>query len=97
MLYDLVVTLYLSGFLSAKRTCVLSHWASKAGACGAIGELALAPTAQTGHYQRKLNAALGFNTVEDHYFAELIGFDDAMASRSKRRVDVLPPHEVLHR
>jgi hypothetical protein len=97
MLYDLVVTLYLSGFLSAKRTCVLSHWASKAGARGAIGELALAPTAQTGHYQRKLNVALGFNTVEDHYFAELIGFDDAMASRSKRRVDVLPPHEVLHR
>ena len=60
MLFDLLVGLLINGALSAHRVCLIAWWASQAGAVG-VQDLRFRPGAPTGHYQRKLDRALGLH------------------------------------
>jgi len=50
--------------LSAKALCTVCHWASKAGAVGAVAKFALAPDSQSGKFQRKIDDATGVCMAE---------------------------------
>eukprot|EP00969_Alexandrium_andersonii_P127422 5631904-Alexandrium_andersonii.AAC.1 len=56
----MLIDLKQSGSLSARQTCVLAFWASKAGACGQVGKLAFPPDKEhTGGYSRHFDSIAG--------------------------------------
>ena len=52
-------SLHVQGQLSAKALCILSWWASRAGARGPAKDYAVRPNAPSGHYQRHLDMVHG--------------------------------------
>ena len=58
-LADLLLQLHREGLMTAKHTCLISHYAHKAGACGRVAEYAFRPGAPSGHYQRHLDLTAG--------------------------------------
>lgn len=95
-LLNYLLSLVWQGNLSAKHACSLAWYAEKAGATGAISNIALKPNSQTGKFQRKIDKYCGVDLKEHkHYLA-------AMPAHSKydnaRYIHSLPmrlPHEVL--
>lgn len=83
----------MGGKLSAKRMCTLCHWASLAGVSEAR-PYSLRPSAQSGHFQRKLDAALGFRE-EDLKLYKLKAPVMVDERRESQVVHVKPPHEAL--
>ena len=88
-----LVELYCQGALSATKLCIIAHWADLAGVKEAK-QYALHPGASSGHYQRKLDTALGFNAHDKRlYSIEVPIMVDG--SREKEQVLVQLPHEAL--
>jgi len=97
-LAELLLQLHTSGRLSAKETCLLSHWATEAGAAGPVGEMAKGPGAQSGHYQRHLDRVAGLRGCPDNFYTlQIPGHTKHSVDRVVNNVQVVPPHEVLHR
>ena len=57
--FDLLVELKMSGLLSARHVCVLSHWAKLGGLKGIGASLALAPTRTGGAFSAHFDNVLG--------------------------------------
>ena len=64
VLIDYLVSLHLSGQLSAKAVCIASYWAAKAGAQGPASRYAFRPNAPTGHFARHLDTVMGIKLKE---------------------------------
>jgi hypothetical protein len=99
---ELLIQLNVEGKLSAKDTCLLSYWASRAGAQGPVADLAYRPTGATrvssGHYQRHLDKKAGLRgNTEDFYNILVPGHTKHSGARSVHTVKVYPPHERLHK
>ena len=94
---SLLTDMYLSGKMHAKAVCVLSFWAAKAGV-EAAKPFALHPQAATGHYQRKLDTALGMpNTDANSYQLEVPGHNRRDATRTAHTITTRPCHESIAR
>lgn len=94
---DLLLELHVSGRLTAKHACLISHYAHKAGACGPVAQYGYKPGAPSGHYQRHLDKAAGLRDQNLFYHMTVPCFSKRSRSRVSRQLDVLPPHECLHR
>ncbi len=72
-LASMLIGLKHSGVLSAKQVCLLSFWASKAGACGQVAELKFRPDdPSTGHYSRHFDLAAGTRLDDDMFYEVLM-------------------------
>jgi hypothetical protein len=97
-LADLLLQLHIEGRLSAKDTCCISYWATKAGAQGPVKTFAYKPTAPTGHFQRHLDRVGGLRgSFEKFVSLSVPGHTRANADRVTQEVKAMPPHECLHR
>ena len=97
---ELLVLLNATHGMSAKHVCMICHYAMKSGMQG-LGKFALHPEAPTGHFQRKLDKALGFGQCSKikplHYKLEVVGYNKYDASRTKHVITTLPCHEAMAR
>ena len=91
------VSLHVEGKLTAKHTCLISHWAHKAGAAGPVSSLGFRPDAPSGHYQRHLDTVAGLKAKPGKYLSIPVpGMPRYDQSRRVQQVKVYPPHECLH-
>ena len=86
------------GRLTAKDTCTIAYWASKAGAAGPVSDIAYRPDASSGHFQRHLDTVGGLKANSALFYQIPVPCHTKHDQR-RRVVDVqvLPPHEGLHR
>ena len=93
-----LLTLNHEGRLTAKDTCIIAHWATKAGATGPVTDLAFRPNAPSGHFQRHLDAVSGLGADSPLFYRVPV---PCHTKHDQRRrvidVQVMPPHECLHR
>ncbi len=84
---------YGQGRLSAKHVCTAA-WACRNRGLD-VDDLALSPLSQTGHFQRKLDEALGINSwVDEHvYWADVPSHDHRTNTRTQLRHPMLLVHE----
>ncbi len=96
-LADYCLDLNLRGTLSAEMTCVIAYFAKLAGVQGAMAELAEHPRSTGGHFQRRIDRALGHfkDMKESSYMLTLAARDRTDIERALRTMPVLPPHEAL--
>ena len=84
------------GTLSAKAVCVLSYYATQAGAQGFVTKLAFRPDAPSGHYQRHLDDVLGYKLeAKSVYEVFAPGHDKYGMERCVHTLHTLPLHEEL--
>jgi hypothetical protein len=98
LLMDFLLALHYGGHLSAKSLCVLSWWASRAGAAGPAGKFAFRPNAPTGHFQRHIDSASGCKLSDLKKSMLTIPVPRYTKHDAGRSVHMLPfraPHEVL--
>ena len=96
-LAEVLIGMHISGRLQAKEVCVLSYWASKAGAVGPARLFARRPDSATGHFQRHLDRVAGLRGGPEQYLTISVpGHTKANASRELHEIQVLPPHEAVH-
>lgn len=95
-LADFILQLHVSGRLTAKDACILSHLAVRAGARGPVQELAFRPSAPTGHFQRHLDSVAGLRALRFHR-VPMPSYCKRTHSRCTHDVSVCPPHEALHK
>eukprot|EP00969_Alexandrium_andersonii_P203620 8997235-Alexandrium_andersonii.AAC.1 len=60
MLVAMLCELYFEGKLNAMQFCVILFWCGQAGLPGTCKDLGKPPGGRSGHYQRHLDAKLGF-------------------------------------
>lgn len=66
VLLDMLIDMTVQGTpMSAKAACIVAWWASRAGAQGAAGRLALSPTSQTGQFSMKFNRVAGLDNTSN--------------------------------
>lgn len=96
-LAELLLTLHVQGQLTAKRACIISWWAHKAGAQGPVKELKHNPKANSGHFQRHLDRVAGLRGKGGAFYKLPVpGHTKHSVARLVHDVKVLPPHECLH-
>ena len=98
MFIDFLLTLHFSGHMSAKSLCVLSWWASRAGALGPAQKYAFRPDAPSGHYQRHVDLQNGVNIKEmksKMLKVPVPKYSKHDAGRSVVEHPVQAPHDVL--
>ena len=88
-----LLELYAAGTMTASRLCTTCFYAAQAGVAEAK-KYALSPTASSGHFQRKLDSALGFNQSDKHVY-EVLTPMMVDHERVTKPVIVRPPHESL--
>ena len=94
---DLLLDAWFSGAATAKHTCLLAWWATKAGARGLCEDLAKAPgDPSTGNYSKHLQRKLGLQEYHDHIYK----LDVRQAVRFEldpvvQPLAVVPPHEAI--
>ena len=64
---DYLLWLKHTHVLSAVHVSILSFWAYKAGACGLVKDIGLAPENQSQHYSRKVDRAMGLMKKSSWY------------------------------
>ena len=64
---DYLLWLKHTHVLSAVHVSILSFWAHKAGACGLVKDIGLAPESQSQHYSRKVDRAMGLMKKSSWY------------------------------
>ena len=95
-LYSLLLQLKLTGALSARQTCVLAFWATKAGATGPSSTLALRPDAASGKFSKRSDDAVGtYPRDADHYVVDLGRRLRQDATRRWDPIPTMPPHQAL--
>eukprot|EP00969_Alexandrium_andersonii_P352852 15438586-Alexandrium_andersonii.AAC.1 len=96
-LAEKLISMKNRGHLTAKDVCIISHWASLAGAKGPVNEYAMAPGGNSGNYSRHIDIVMHMqNEIEKLCFVSVPGYDRRDLSRSLHDVAVIPPHEALH-
>ena len=91
-----LLSLLNRGMLSAKHVCILSFFASKAGAQGFVCNLAKKPDSPSGHFQRHLDKELGWkDEVKDLYCLEAPGHNRYDKDRVVHKLDSIPVHELI--
>lgn len=96
-LAEVLLALHLEGALSAKHTCIISHWASKAGAVGPVNDFAFRPNAPSGHFQRHLDKVAGLRGNSGAFYELAVpGHTKHSDARAVNSVSVRLPHECLH-
>ena len=94
--YNMLIHLKGKGTLSAKQTCVLAFWASRAGAQGQAGSLALAPDKQSGKYSSKYDSVVHAGSDNDDFYSlELPTHNKFDSTRETMRVPVMPAQDAL--
>eukprot|EP00971_Amphidinium_carterae_P113517 2248904-Amphidinium_carterae.1 len=83
-LADFLVQNYCAGKLTARQTCTIGWFASRAG-LNSLQGMALRPDSQSGHFSRKLQSYLGKDLKGDVYEVRRGMYD----------LPMLCPHEVL--
>lgn len=68
-LFEMLFRLKATNVLSAKQACVLAFWAHRAGACGPVRCLALAPDRQSGKFSRRFDDACGTSGKPDGLYS----------------------------
>lgn len=95
-LFQMLVELKLRGYLSARQSCLIAHWATLAGAEGDVRKLAFAPNRQSGKYSAHFDAVTrGDESPEDFYSLRLSKRSRVDANRWVTELPVRPPHEAL--
>ena len=94
-LADYILQLHVSGRLTAKDACILSHFAERAGARGPVKDLAFRPSAPSGHFQRHLDSVAGLRSLAFHR-VQMPSYCETTHQRSTHDVAVRPPHDALH-
>ena len=96
-LFDMITTLKFEGVLGAHQACVLSYWASLAGAVGEVGTLSKAPgDPNTGHYSRHFDSVLGISTDDARkYLIRVPAWRKHDGMRTTRLVPAVPSFEAL--
>lgn len=95
-LVSFLVELKLQNTLSAKQCCTLAFWASRAGASGDVGDLALRPDAQSGKFSRKFDEFAGKDSKGDGMYQ--VGIAKRVrheAARVWQTVPMVLPHEAF--
>ena len=98
MFIDFLLTLHFSGHMSAKSLCVLSWWASRAGALGPAQKYAFRPDAPSGHYQRHVDLQNCVNIKEMKSKMRKVPvpkYSKHDAGKSVVEHPVQAPHDVL--
>ena len=65
--------LLMRNTLSARQLCAAMWWAQKAGGVGEAKPYAFRPDAPSGHYNRKVKAAFGWDDTSCFYPADVPG------------------------
>ena len=93
----ILLELYFSSSISAEKFATLCWFARLAGVEGeAIEKYGKRPGARSGHYQRHLDAALGFNQTKDRlYHVPVQGLRKGDVSRTNWSLPVIPVHESI--
>ena len=82
--------------MSARLMCQLAYYAKHDGAVGPVSDFAMRPNASTGHYQRKIDTALGsVPRLTGTYFVPAPCYTKHNLRRVVRQTPVRVPHEVL--
>ena len=68
--------------VTATQVCQLCFWAAKAEIKGPAKQLALQPSAPTGHFSRKFDTYVGAPEDEEHYHIDVVSYNRADATRS---------------
>ena len=93
-LRDYLLQQHTAGFLTAKQTCVISYFASKAGV-GEVSNMALPPwTVGTGDFKRLLDKQLKTEGPEP-YVLNVPSYSRAVGDKAWWGLHVLMPHEVM--
>ena len=94
---ELLTDLYMGGYISAEKFCLLSYWADKAGMPGAVKQYGVPPGQSPGNYQKKLNRSMGFaETKKKIYHVDTITKSRIDDTREEFQMPMLCPHEVVH-
>jgi hypothetical protein len=94
---NMLVTLKLSGKLSAKTACLLSYWASGGGLTGAGSQLALPPTRTGGAFSEHFDRVIGMDVGNRDELIELDipGHERATLGRTILKCDGVLIHHQL--
>ena len=93
---NLLVALKRRGaIVTATQVCQLCSWAAKAEIKGPAKQLALQPSAPTGHFSRKFDTYAGAPEDEEHYHIDVVSYNRADATRSTLSLPTVPAHEAL--
>jgi hypothetical protein len=91
---NLLLTMHLE--MSARLLCQLCFYAKHAGAVGSVSDFALRPNASSGHYQRKVDSALGVTLrTRVPYTLSVPAYSKHSMRREVRQTPVIIPHEAL--
>ena len=96
-LVDFLVSLKDSGRVSAKTTCVLAFWASRAGARGdGLASLGLRPDQKSGKYSEHFDKWSGVDIKRQNFYPLYMGISlRHECSRTWGSIPCRLPHEVL--
>ena len=92
---NMVLDLQYKGKLSAKDVCLLCFWAHRSGAPAKVGEIGFRPNAQSGQYQKHLDAVLETKMHSDWYTVDVPVHNKHDQSRVIRKSPVLLPFDEL--
>ena len=101
---EYLLDLRCKGRVSSKTVCMIAWFATRAGVGGRVKDLRLGLKTKsghlrsTGHFQRKLDRAVGeTRDLKDRYELEIPGHDKHELSRTTLTLPCFPPHESLAR
>ena len=95
-LANVLLEMHYAGRMSAKTLCIVAWYAARAGAKGAIGNLALRPSSSSGHFQRKVDRSQGVNLkAHGFYLVDTPGQRKWEMPRSIYPTPIRLPHEVV--
>ena len=97
MFRDMLISLKLSGVISAKHACVLSFWAEGAGIAKPGGELALHPKNTGGSFSAKFDKVIGMSQAlnADFYRIPMVVHQPWSFGRAVVQREVSLLHELL--
>ena len=95
-LYDYIVRLKQMSVISAKQACIISFWASKAGATGLVTKLSFKPSSQSGHFSRHFDSIVGSRPSDKDFYRLPVPLHSRLdATRNIDSFPVVPPHEAF--
>ena len=93
-LVEFIIDLKQQGILSAKRACLICFWAMKAGACGAVADLARPPGKQSGKYSLHFDRICGKPSAQNFHYLKMPGHRRVDDERCIHRLPARLLHEV---
>ena len=66
---EFIISMKLANVISARQACVLSFFASKAGAVGPCSDLAMPPNKQSGKYHKRFDKVVGTKPSDANHYS----------------------------